>query len=277
MILFSFVGGHGHFLPLVPFARVAADAGYEIEFVTSAGMAPRVRAAGFVCPGTPEPDPPPDRLPLLAVDRAREERDLRERFARDGARGSAARVLRRCAANRPALIVCDEVDFGAMIVAEKLGIPYATVVTGVAGGFVRPDVVAGTLDEVRAEYGLRPDPDLAMPGRYLVLVPAPVSFRDPAFPLPPTAYHVWPVTPVAADGPRVVYFTLGTVFNTESGDLFARVLAGLRGLPVDLVVTVGRHVDPAEFGPQPANVHIERFVPQERILPRCDLMVSHGG
>src|SRR5690242_16336198 len=110
MILFSFVGGHGHFLPLVPFARVTADAGHEIEFVTSAAMAPAVRAAGFGCPSRPEPGSSVDRQPLLAVDRAREERDLRERFARDGARGSAARVLERCTARRPALIVCDEVD-----------------------------------------------------------------------------------------------------------------------------------------------------------------------
>jgi MGT family glycosyltransferase len=63
----------------------------------------------------------------------------------------------------------------------------------------------------------------------------------------------------------------------ESGDLFQRVLAGLRELPIDLVVTVGRDIDPAEFGPQPANVHIERYVPQAILLPHCRLVVSHGG
>jgi MGT family glycosyltransferase len=40
---------------------------------------------------------------------------------------------------------------------------------------------------------------------------------------------------------------------------------------------VGRHLDPAEFGPQPANVHIERYIPQALILPHCDAVVSHGG
>lgn len=74
-----------------------------------------------------------------------------------------------------------------------------------------------------------------------------------------------------------VYFTLGTVFHLESGDLFARVLAGLRELPVNLVVTVGRELDPNEFGPQPANVHLERYIPQSLLLPHCDLVVSHGG
>jgi len=36
-------------------------------------------------------------------------------------------------------------------------------------------------------------------------------------------------------------------------------------------------MDPAEFGPQPANIHIERFIPQAEILPHCNLIVSHGG
>ena len=78
-------------------------------------------------------------------------------------------------------------------------------------------------------------------------------------------------------GCPVVYFTLGTVFNHESGDLFSRVLAGLRELPINLIVTVGRDLDPATLGLQPAHVRVERFVPQAEILPHVDLVVSHGG
>ena len=75
----------------------------------------------------------------------------------------------------------------------------------------------------------------------------------------------------------LVYFTLGTIFNLESGDLFERVLAGLSGLPVSVVVTVGREVDPKALGPQPGNVRVEQYVPQSLLLPRCDLVVSHAG
>ncbi len=67
------------------------------------------------------------------------------------------------------------------------------------------------------------------------------------------------------------------MFNVESGDLFERVLAGLRGMQINLVATVGHELDPAEFGPQPANVHITQYIPQAAILPHCDLVVSHGG
>jgi MGT family glycosyltransferase len=78
-------------------------------------------------------------------------------------------------------------------------------------------------------------------------------------------------------GAPTVYFTLGTVFNVESGDLFERVLAGLRGLPINVIATVGRQIDPEGFGPQPPHIHIERYIGQALILPRCDLVVSHGG
>jgi len=54
-----------------------------------------------------------------------------------------------------------------------------------SGSFVRPDVVAEPLDALRAENGLLPDPELAMPPRHLVVSPFPPIFRNPAYPLPP--------------------------------------------------------------------------------------------
>jgi MGT family glycosyltransferase len=71
--------------------------------------------------------------------------------------------------------------------------------------------------------------------------------------------------------------TLGSVFNTQSGDLFERLLDGLAELPAQVVVTVGRTIDPASFGPQPEHIRVERFIPQETLLPTCDVVVSHGG
>jgi MGT family glycosyltransferase len=55
------------------------------------------------------------------------------------------------------------------------------------------------------------------------------------------------------------------------------IIAGLRDAPLNLIVTVGQDKDPADFGPQPANVYIERYIPQSLLLSQCDLMVMHGG
>ncbi|MDR7279579.1 glycosyltransferase [Catenuloplanes atrovinosus] len=284
-ILFSFVGGAGHFLPLTPIARAARAAGHDVALSAGPRMVDTVRRAGFEVLDNGAADAPTperrERLPLAPLDEARERRVVTDMFVRKAGPDRAARLLTQAAEWRPDLIVCDEVDYGAMIAAERLGIPHATVVVLAAGSFVQDGYVAEAIDEVRAEFGLPPDGGLAMLGRHLVLEPVPPGFRDPAFPLPATGHAIRPaetMPPIAEGGDRpLIYFTLGTEFNIESGDLFERVLAGLRDLPADLVMTVGRHLDPAVFGPQPAHVRIERFVPQDELLPRCDLVVSHGG
>ena len=76
------------------------------------------------------------------------------------------------------------------------------------------------------------------------------------------------ITPARLDD-RAVYFTLGTVFHQESGDLFHRVMAGLGGVDANSVITVGNEIDPDVAGTRPVNVHVERFVPQHALLPRC--------
>jgi UDP:flavonoid glycosyltransferase YjiC (YdhE family) len=290
-ILFTFAGGSGHFDPLVPIARAAEVAGHTVAIAGQAVMTPAIEAAGFTAfatagatlSGTSE------RLPLLKLDLDREDHDLREGFANRLARQRATAILALCAAWQPNLLVCDEIDFGAMVAAERLGLPYATVLVIAAGSFVRKELVGPPLHALRAEHGLPPDPDLSMLSRYLVLSPFPPSYRDPAFPLPPTAHAIRPLTLDAGksdtvlpwlahqNGAPAVYFTLGTVFNVESGDLFDRVLAGLRDLPINVIVTVGHEIDPQEFGPQPDNIRIERYIPQSSVLPHCDVVVSHGG
>jgi MGT family glycosyltransferase len=128
-----------------------------------------------------------------------------------------------------------------------------------------------------------------MLSRYLTLHPFPPSFLDPGS-LPPTAttrfIHQLPfdrsgdeALPAWAESlpdRPLVYATLGTVFNSRI-DIFQAILAGLRDEPVNLVLTVGRDQDPAQFGSQPPNVLIERYIPQSEIFLRCDLVLTHGG
>jgi hypothetical protein len=82
-------------------------------------------------------------------------------------------------------------------------------------------------------------------------------------------------SPVVTD-PPVVYVSFGTLFNANL-DLFRLVISALADEPIDLVVTVGRNQDPAALLPQPANVRVERFIPQADLLPSCSAIVHHGG
>jgi len=290
-MLFTFVGGNGHYLPLTPIAHAARKSGHVIAFAGQTAMMQTVEAAGFTAfdTGGSTLRTAPGISPLLAPDIEREEQAIRQGFALRYARERASTLLPLYTTWKPVVIVSDEMDFGAMIAAERLAIPHATVIVLAAGAFTRPEVVVDSLNEVRAEHGLPPDPDATMPGRHLIISPVPPSFRDPRYPLPATTHAIRPLVLESAaelaipdwiTNPGhmpVVYFTLGTIFNLESGDLFQRVLAGLRDLPIDLVVTVGRELDPAVLGPQPEHVRVEQFVPQATLLPHCDLVISHGG
>ncbi|HEX6341209.1 glycosyltransferase [Umezawaea sp.] len=284
-VLFSFVGGGGHFQPMVPLARAAAAAGHAVACTGAAALLPLVEREGFTAFASgPSRVAAAERRPLLPLDREREERDVREGFARRTAPERADAVLELIGRWRPDVVVCDEMDFGAMVAAERAGIPHVPVLVIASGSFLRPDVVAEPLEGLRAAHGLPADPTMTMLSRDLVLSPFPPSFRDPAFPLPPTAFSFRaavdgpPPAPIAVpEDVPTVYFTLGTIFNMESGDLFTRVLDGLRELPAHVVVTVGGQIDPAEFGPQPPHVRIESYLPQDTVLPRCSVVVSHGG
>jgi len=285
-LLFTFAGGEGHLQPMLPLARTAAAAGHQVTVTGARSLGPTVRGAGleFVATG---PDVRPQRRALQAIDMENEYRVVREHFAGRLAAARAAALLPLCQDLRPDVVVRDEIDFGSAVVAERLGIPHASVIVIGAGSFVKPARIAEPLSLLRATYGLPADPDLLMLARYLVLSPFPATFRDPGDPLAPTAHYFRsePNPPRGVGsrlldqlaGRRVLYITLGTIFNTESGDLFSRVLDGARRLPIEVVVTVGRGVDPAELGPQPPHVHVEQYVPQSLLLPHCDAVLNHAG
>ena len=289
-VIFTFSGGQGHLDPLVPFARAATAAGHTVAFAGRPWMVPKVEALGFVCfPGGTDDGLEPVTRPLVPIDMEREARDLVIGFGQLVARSRAPELLSTFVSWRPDVVVWEETDPAAAIIAERLGLPHAAVPVLAFGMMAAP--FAEGYNPVREEYGLKPDPSGEMLSRYLVLSPFPKTLRDPRNPAPPTAHGIrivdvdrtfravgsMPNWTAAIEGAPSIYFTLGTVFNHESGDLFSRVLAGLRELPINLLVTVGREIDPATLGLQPAHVRIERFVSQAEILPHVDLVVSHGG
>jgi UDP:flavonoid glycosyltransferase YjiC (YdhE family) len=287
-ILFTFIGGLGHFEPLVPVARAAAASGHEVAVAGSGGLAGKVEAAGFTFLPTSAvrvaAAQPPERdlTPLAPVDRYAAEVEFAENFADKGARRHATAIQQHIRDWRPEVVVHDEADLGSAIAAEVLDVPTATVLVLAAGMLIRPELVSAPLATLRAEHGLPADPGLAMLTRGLVLSPFPPSVRSPSspVPLPETTFSFRPVDRVPItrrSSTQRVYVTLGTEFNSTSGDLFERLLSGLAGVDADVVVTVGRDVDPAEFGGQPAHVRVERFVPQAQVLCDSDLVISHGG
>lgn len=292
-LLVSFVGGTGHFLPLAPLARAAAAAGDRVLVTGQPAMLPVAVRAGFtvVDSGGRTLADPTERRPLVPVDRAAEAAVISDVFAGPIARARAARLIEIGRCWRPEAILHDEADFGAAIAADVLGVPRVELVVLPAGGTIDRRRLATSLQRTGAVFGLPEGPRPAA----LTLEPAPAGFRDPADPLTGPVHRIRPAAlepPSGGPDPAtarvlgwldqfperpVVWLTLGTIFHQESGDLFGRLTAGLSRLDASIVVTVGRELDPAELGPTPPQVWVERFVPQQFLLPRCAVVACHAG
>jgi UDP:flavonoid glycosyltransferase YjiC (YdhE family) len=162
---------------------------------------------------------------------------------------------------------CVDVGFGALVDRSLLQAAAEAAAPHWMGRGLEPDAIAGLF-------------------RDLYVDPCPPSLQNPEIASVPSV-QLRPAAAVRSDGDvpdwldrldasSIVYLTMGTVWNDDL-DLFRAVIDAVRGEDIALVVTVGRQNDPASLGPQPSNVVVHRFVPQNVLLPRCDAIVTHGG
>jgi UDP:flavonoid glycosyltransferase YjiC (YdhE family) len=277
----------GHVNPVLPLARAAQRAGHDVVVATGAEMTDHVRRHG---------------LPVWPVGRSRAEVDARfratnpdldrlgfeERIARmaDGLFVQAADervpdLLARTAEWRPDVVISETGELAGPIIAARVGARH--LVHGVSVPPPRPlwDATFG------AGFGrlcrLWEVPDRLLDAVYLDIWPAGLAAEPCAW------SRTRPLRPVggpAAPGQRLpwdelahaktVHLTLGTIFADAPGVLEAAV-AGLRELPVNLVVTVGPQGDPARFGPQPSHVRVERYVRTSCCCPCATCSSTHAG
>jgi UDP:flavonoid glycosyltransferase YjiC (YdhE family) len=291
-VLFTSQPGEGHWRPMLPLADALRQAGHAVAFATAPAGCAMLAAGGWAAfPAGPDETRAEQTARLAHSDALADGEKQRYMWPHifAGIRASRAladtqAVLREWA---PDLVVRDVCEFAGWAAAERAGIPHATVQVVAWGPGRFDDLISPPLNALRAATGLPPDPALATLFRYLLLYPFPPSLRDPDAPLPPTLRAVRLTAPEPAPGPApawlaalparpTVYATLGTMVNRFTPVLQA-IVDGLRDAPVNLILTVGRDGDPAAFGPQPAHVHIARYIPQSAILPHCDLVLTHGG
>jgi UDP:flavonoid glycosyltransferase YjiC (YdhE family) len=214
-----------------------------------------------------------------------------EAFIRLDARAAMPGVRDVCRRWNPDVGVSEISELAGPLVAEALGIP--TVCVGIfqqgkGDEVARTSRVMRAIDELRAELGLANDPDgerfLSAP--YFTLVPE--ALEDPATPGSRSAWRFHDLDSpyagahtdrFAGDERPLVYLTFGSVAPTMDffPDVFRGAIDSFSALPVRVLVTVGRDRDPAELGPAPANVQVERWVPQREVMPHAAAMVCHGG
>jgi len=266
-------------------------AGHEVLFATPAKAVAAVAAAGVPVAAAGDPDTGPAEVlrefPEVASlePEARPELVFAKLFGRLVAPPMLEALEPIAAGHGAELVIADAAAFAAPIVAARLGVPCVSKGFGPALPEAR---VARAGDEVAPLWearGLEPRPYGGIYDTLFLDVYPPALDRPPG----PHVAHVQAMRQDAFDGDApaavpsptdrgdrpLVYLTMGTVFaDTEPMRI---ALDALAGLDVRVLATVGSGIDPEDLGPQPAHVRVERFVAQTAVLPRCALVVSHGG
>jgi UDP:flavonoid glycosyltransferase YjiC (YdhE family) len=287
-VLFTSRPGTGHLTPVLSFARAFARAGDEVLFaVTEPGLA-GVSAAGLepwplAAPPSSESDPILARSRGLSADEANAlvARDL---FASAYVRAALPGVHAAIRAWRPQLVVHDVAELAGSLAAERAGLPGVTVDIGLSTGMERfAGAVAAGVGPVRRDVGLpeRAGPAGVRPEPRLTFAPAVLDgrrtralrFREQDS--SPTVLPRW----WDADERPLVLLTLGSVAPTAGffPGVFRAAIDALAALDARVLVTVGRDRDPAELGPMPASVRVERWVAQADVLPHVAAVACHGG
>jgi UDP:flavonoid glycosyltransferase YjiC (YdhE family) len=291
-VLFTSMRMDGHFLPLVPFLQACRRRGHEVAVAAPLALADRVAATGaaflpFGHPGDAGLGPLWARLRDLP-----EERRIafvhREVFAGASAGAALPGLVEAAERFAPSIIVRESAEYAAVVVADKLGIPRARVaISSTSRDAELLSHVIPALDQHRAQLGAPPDPSGATIADepVLTLFPRalggheferaePLRFRAPRADAPPLP-DWWP----SGAGDPFVYVTLGTVAGSMDAvrDMYRVVLAAVAGLPLRILLTVGAALALESLGDLPANVHVERFVPQDEVLPHARVILCHGG
>ena len=293
--MFTTFPSRGHFFPLVPLAEAVQAAGHDVVVASGPAFREQVERRGFdfLAVGIDGPrasalynERHPQALTLPAEEQAVL---IVTRMFVEIWVPAVMSDLDRLVDWRPDVIIREEGEFAAPLVAAVAGVPCAEH----SWGPIRPrslaESTAAAMAPVWRSYGIEPDP-LAGFYRWLYIDICPPSLQFPDAADVEVLHRLRPPTGatisvddlpawVAALGSRpVVYVTFGTVarYNQDPA-FFAAAIEGLADLGADVVVTLGPTGDPAALGSQPSHVHVERFVPQAAILPHCRAVVTNGG
>ncbi|ABX04529.1 MAG TPA: glycosyltransferase [Herpetosiphon sp.] len=288
-VLFTTNPGVGHLNPMLPLAHALQQAGHSLAFASAAAFGPTIEAHGFRCfaAGLDWLQSQLEHYFPETSTMSLEELSawfISDLFADLAAQYMVPDLLAICHEWQPDLIVRNDFEFGGYIAAECLGIPHATL----SISFFLPiatlePLIGDQLAFLRSSHGLAPYPALDRLYHYAYLASGPLRCQEQII---PTMHAIQPQTMIKQSANQLptwvtqlgdrptVYASMGTVFN-RTADIFPTILAALRDEPINLILTIGRNQDPAQFGPQPAHIHIEQFIPQDLLFPYCDLFITH--
>lgn len=305
----------GHLFPTVPILLELQRRGHTVALRTIAAEVPQMRELGFTAdPISPEIEAIAHDDYRMSTPMKALERGIHV-FTRRAAL-EIPEIRRAIDAASPDVLLIDTNTWGAAVAAEAWGGPWAILqhfpsplpseeVPPFGPGFkpaegamgrlrdrlLRPIIYAGfarailpPINEVRREAGVPAIRDVT---ELYTRSPLVLYLTSTAFEYPRTD---WPdsfcfIGPIVWDPPTepptwlgsiarpIVLVTTSSEFQ-DDGMLVQASLAGLADEDVEVVATM-----PAGAGsfPVPANARVDEFVPHSHLLPRAEVVVTHGG
>jgi glycosyltransferase len=305
-VLCATTAGTGHFGPMVPVARACAAAGHEVRVAAPASFASHVERAGL--PHDPFDDVSPEVMGpifggLSSVSMEEANRIVvRDVFGRLDAQAALPGVSEVVGRWRPDVVLRDPCELGSLAAAERAGVPHVEVAIGLGGlQLWASELLTDPLEELDAIAGLPPGTCWAAMEAAPVLTSVPPSLEAEG-----GARAARAPSSAAAQGPSgvfryrhgdrrarvgslpgiwgdsedpLVYVTFGSVTGgfADLRVVFGRCLDALAERPVRVLLTTGHAGDPEELRPWPANARVEKWWPQEDVMPLAAAMVGHGG
>ncbi|WP_256796071.1 glycosyltransferase [Terrabacter sp. Ter38] len=302
-MLFATTAGTGHFGPMVPVARACVEAGHEVRVAAPESFANHVEHAGLE--HVPFDDVAQEvmgavfaRLPSMSPEEANAT-VVRDVFGRLDAQAARPRVQELVDAWAPDVVLREPCEFGSLAAAVRSGVPHVEMAIGL-GSLQRwaGQALVDPLGELDVVAGLDHGSCAAAMSSAAVLSQVPPSLDVPDH-LPGAsgvgAQDVTRVTRYRDGAARsgsgtlptgwgdpdlpLVYVTFGSVtagFDALSS-VFELALDALADLPVRVFLTTGHAGDPESLRPWPDNAHVERWWPQDDVMPLASAVVGHGG
>jgi zeaxanthin glucosyltransferase len=121
-----------------------------------------------------------------------------------------------------------------------------------------------------------------------VITQTPKEFDLPIAHLPPQFHYAGPFRDDAGrepipfpweklNGKPLIYASLGTLVNGLS-NVYRTILQAVGEFPeMQVVLSIGRNLEPSELGPVPANTIVVPRAPQTELLKRAALCITHAG
>jgi UDP:flavonoid glycosyltransferase YjiC (YdhE family) len=290
-VLVTSTPGTGHLHPLVPLVSEIVAAGHEVVWATAESSCAKVLSYGFrAVPSGLDPDVRRpmvvDRLALTVDLPPREHRavQLPVTFGEVAAPAMRDDLIDVFADFKPDLVIHEFAELAAAPMASARGIPCVCVGFSNAISDSVQTAVEASVAAVWEQEGL--EVSAATFNGDLLLHPYPQSLDTPrpdvrSAPMRPLSFDGAPLTSPPAwtdsfgqDRPGV-YVTFGTEVSQRAP--WNELFEALSDHDVDVVATVGSHVDPATLDRVAPNIRVEQYVPQSFIIDRARVVVSHSG